>query len=1110
VKEHQDKKGRPTSQVQVQQPTLAVCILALTDPPRYVDLASGTTPSGATAMDEMNIADLLQHYGHGLAALMRAQFPAQHDPTNASHLLPLPSLARPLFTAQAHVVQSTLKLLGQGEHPLVLGEVGCGKSMISLAVAAALSPTHYPAMRNALRAQGYWHHTHHPRPVRRALVLCPPHLLSSWSEQIRLTLPGAAVVAVRQIADLHRSPPPAKGGGPGSGLTIYLLTRETAKLGHAWRAGLTALGTCPKCGTPTSEAPERIVRKRLRCRHQSLRAVHPAGALAHALARMLLPVDPEDDTLCALVPERYIRRAAGAADTMSDEPEAGATAPEAEGTEARQARWLAQTTHCCDIAKMQYARLIDQLNQIIIHEGSLSGTGWSEPLSALLRAAFLLHLAAPADARTALITRTVQRWTASALDAAPVAAPLREACLRLLLLLAPTNPGIVDQLLPALGSLATHDPFTRTRARLVEEAARAEKVRAEQLMVQEARDQAVRWATTHPGGDWYDFTVPLETGILTWREGGTPIPLGHVAAAFASLAILTQAGRFVPGPPCNEPLYEAVPTPRRVPLARYIARHCRRMFDLVILDEMHEFNNSGSAQEQAAHLLAGLPGVAVLGLTGSLMGGYASSLFANFRAFSPAFRRAFGPHDKGKFVARFGYLKILRTLPDKPGAPEVREYGKASLRAEREEDPLIRVLGEAPGVLPLFLPQYLLPIASIIHKADLEYALPPLREQPLAVTVPAGDTDGQELLRRYAILQQDLLAQIAADRFSPLQGRLLGALTELPSFLDLATADVGNALDQTGCPVYEIRYSANCGEQSNSLVASVPLLDPQTALPKERWLLEQVREQLARGRNVLLYVRHTGNGRLIARYQRLLRQRLGVEAAYLDSTRVDTRGREDWLKREVIGRKRRVLLVNPEAVKTGLNCLTPYFQTAIWLELTYNALTYRQANGRIHRIGSDPATSIEVYVPVYGSTAQETALALVARKVTVSTQMDGLEVESQLEAAGAGEGAENALAVLSIGQALYEILSGQAVAPQHQVPVPQVVSAAATCVSRQPSAPSELPIVAPSTTTRPQQLGLFDASADPTTKRAAKPPTLPIQQRECPRQLSLFDLDEAA
>ncbi len=306
VKEHQDKKGRTTSQVQVQQPTLAVCILALTDPPRYVDLAPGTTPSAATTVEGMNIADLLQHYGHGLALLMRRQFPAQHDPTNPAHLLPLPPLARPLFTAQAHVVQSTLKLLGQGEHPLVLGEVGCGKSIISLAVAVALSPAQYATTRAALRAQSCWNRTHPPRPVRRVLVLCPPHLVSSWTEQVRLTLPGASVVPVRQIADLH-APPPPTGAGPGTGLSIYLLTRETAKLGHAWRAGLAARATCPKCGTPTTETPERIVSKRLRCRHQPLHAGHPVGAVAHALARLLLPVDPADDMLRTLVPERYIR-----------------------------------------------------------------------------------------------------------------------------------------------------------------------------------------------------------------------------------------------------------------------------------------------------------------------------------------------------------------------------------------------------------------------------------------------------------------------------------------------------------------------------------------------------------------------------------------------------------------------------------------------------------------------------------------------------------------------------------------------------------------------------------------------------------------------------------
>jgi hypothetical protein len=116
------------------------------------------------------------------------------------------------------------------------------------------------------------------------------------------------------------------------------------------------------------------VSKRLRCRCQPLRAGHPAGALARALARLLLPVDPEDDMLRALVPERYIRRAAGADQTIPDAPETGATVSEAEGVEVRQARWLDQATHSCDIAKMHYARLISKLNQIIIQEGSAAKT----------------------------------------------------------------------------------------------------------------------------------------------------------------------------------------------------------------------------------------------------------------------------------------------------------------------------------------------------------------------------------------------------------------------------------------------------------------------------------------------------------------------------------------------------------------------------------------------------------------------------------------------------------------------------------------------------------------------------------------------------------------
>jgi hypothetical protein len=305
--------------------------------------------------------------------------------------------------------------------------------------------------------------------------------------------------------------------------------------------------------------------------------------------------------------------------------------------------------------------------------------------------------------------------------------------------------------------------------------------------------------------------------------------------------------------------------------------------------------------------------------------------------------------------------------------------------------------------------------------------------------VEAADTQGQCLLARYAELQNALLTRVKSDRFTELSGRLLGALTELPSFLELGTNDTGNALDARGNPVYEIRYSANCGDLGGTLVAAVPLLPATVVLPKERWMLEQVRGQLARGRNVLIFLRHTGNLRLVTRYQRLLRQELGVDAGYLNSSKVLTGVREAWIRREVLARRQRVLLVNPESIKTGLNCLAPYFKTAIWMELTYNVLTMRQANGRIHRIGADPAHPIEILVPVYAGTAQEVALELIARKLSVSMQMDGLDVESQLEAAGAGDADSTGiqqLALMNMGQAIFDILEGHAArSPVNAVPM---------------------------------------------------------------------------
>jgi hypothetical protein len=549
----------------------------------------------------------------------------------------------------------------------------------------------------------------------------------------------------------------------------------------------------------------------------------------------------------------------------------------------------------------------------------------------LLRGWLLLHLALPGDQQPRRITHSVcalASYGAALPSADPTRRAVQEALGHLLLFLLPVAPARLNRLIPVVqrildpaggpSSAPVWTAFTRTRTRLQAELAAAAQHAADPS-TRSAGQDGQRPHLLRDGSDWADLEIDLVEGRLVWHSTpGTRSSATTVDAAYSALAALLPLGGFRRQPlPCGEPLYQAVPAPRRWPLARYIARKRRRLFDLVVLDEMHEFNTVGSAQEQAAHLLLKL-GVPAIGLTGSLSGGYASSVFANLWAFSARFRAQFGYHDKGKFVRRYGYLKVLKVLPERGQGPQLREYGKASMRAEYSEDPLIRELGESPGFLPALIVDHLLGMAVIILKEDLDTALPPLVEQPAALAVAPDNAAGQQLLSHYRCLESRLLEQIGRDRWEKdRRGRLLGALAELPSFFDLGTDDVGNTVGHDGIPRYEVRY-AEGGSAGGELVASGNLIPATMLLPKETWLLEQLAAQLQRERNVLLYIRHTGNRRFIARLQRLMREHLQLTAAFLDATKVPSPTRDDCIRQAVSGMRRRELLVNPEALKTGL------------------------------------------------------------------------------------------------------------------------------------------------------------------------------------------------
>jgi len=463
--------------------------------------------------------------------------------------------------------------------------------------------------------------------------------------------------------------------------------------------------------------------------------------------------------------------------------------------------------------------------------------------------------------------------------------------------------------------------------------------------------------------------------------------------------VLAELGRWK-NSVCGEPLWQRVPKPRRFPLSDYIAKRHRGLFQLLIADEIHEAAGEGSAQSLAIHRLAGIIPM-TLPLTGSLMNGYAKSLFRNLWALSPRMRAEFGYSDAGKFAKLYGYQKRVLT-GDAAKQAKASEFGSASDRVVKTEGG--ERLAEAPGVLPSFVLRHILPISVTLHKRDIN---PDDR---------VVDHDRQEIavdetsLRMGGALGAALKRAVTKDRFDEkLAGKLFGQLAEYPSYFDRATLDTGNTAEGD----YVAAYPQDVGGYEVYRCAGQATTE---RLGKEAWFIETLRRELAEGRNVLVFLWH----KELAARLRLLCADAGVDdAVVLDANKVPARKRQDWIDKYVVSQRKRVLITNPTCVQTGLNNLI-HFSTAIFFENPgCSPFVARQAVGRLDRITQ--TKEVRIYWPVYAG-VQCALLDLLQNKTAISQQIDGIDPTAALEMAGGGEATAQSL---DVGMAVYKYLGGE-------------------------------------------------------------------------------------
>ena len=426
---------------------------------------------------------------------------------------------------------------------------------------------------------------------------------------------------------------------------------------------------------------------------------------------------------------------------------------------------------------------------------------------------------------------------------------------------------------------------------------------------------------------------------------------------------------------CGAALWQADPTgPRRFPLADYVKLRMRGFFDLLIADEVHEYKGRGSAQGIAAGVLADVCGKS-LSLSGTLMGGYSSTLFHLLYRFSPEIRSEFARTEESRWIQRYGFLEQSIGKSDDDDAADGRSSKRRSYR---------KVVRERPGLAPSAL-FHLIGNTVFLRLADVASGLPGYEEQVMLSSLDSEPDPKAKSPEGMAYSQRSAYADLEATMRAALKSALSqGSKRLLAAYLQslLAYPD--------GCTRGETVFEP----ESENILVQLPPLTEDKLYPKEQSLVDLVAQERMAGRRVLVYVTHTGTRDITGRMQAFLTKH-GFRSAVMKADAVAPDKREAWVANQV-AQGIDVLICHPRLVQTGLDLID--FPTICWFETDYSVYTMRQASRRSWRIGQ--TRPVKVVFMAYRNTLQADALKLVAQKLQSSLAVEGELPDDGLAAYG--------------------------------------------------------------------------------------------------------------
>ena len=468
-------------------------------------------------------------------------------------------------------------------------------------------------------------------------------------------------------------------------------------------------------------------------------------------------------------------------------------------------------------------------------------------------------------------------------------------------------------------------------------------------------------------------TECAECDAPAWAQGPQPAALKkRPIESFADWDRAVTAGRV--GELSNQEVFRTeggiLKDGNRFPLAERIKQHSRRRkdFDLLVLDEVHQYKGGDTAQGIAAAMMSEAARY-TLALTGTLYDGKSSSLFHILWRFDNALRHEYGLDEMGRFKNDFGFVK--RTRRGKEDDEFAGYGGYTSRRKNKGKTSIQEIARLHPDLVRLLLP---ITVNVRLNDVAAKGTLPPKNEYVIGVDM----TDDQSL--RYGKIQDDLKDALAEELENG-TSRLLGAYLQIL----LSCSD----------RCYEWEYLKHPDPEVEELIVNAPGLSPDVVYPKEAALIKVIRNELAHGRRVMVYVTHTNVRDMRPRLVKVLAD-AGIHAKMLSASIAADKREERIAKMLEDGMQ--VFITNPKLVETGLDLLD--FPSTVFYEMDYSAYVTRQGSGRAFRIGQQHP--VHLYYFAYNHTMQERALNLISDKTRASLALEGELPEGGLASASEG------------------------------------------------------------------------------------------------------------